>query len=139
MAEGVQKIRAWFAAPMPPASPPDPQESMLACSTIKHIALTGKCGYSARCRSLVMRAHPLALGLPLSPPIRLSLPSSSAPWQYRHHVPMESVAHDDKRWMCHKRGDGLRDASMPRTPSNLASSLDEAPMVVYDITREGQT
>mmetsp|Transcript_4230 Transcript_4230/g.11398 ORF Transcript_4230/g.11398 Transcript_4230/m.11398 type:complete len:270 (-) Transcript_4230:194-1003(-) len=37
------------------------------------------------------------------------------------------------------RGDGLRDASMPRTPSNLASSLDEAPMVVYDITREGQT
>eukprot|EP00983_Pelagomonas_calceolata_P075102 1152842-Pelagomonas_calceolata.AAC.12 len=62
MAEGVQKIRAWFAAPMPPASPPDPQ-----------------------------------------------------------------------------RGDGLRDASMPRTPSNLASSLDEAPMVVYDITREGQT
>lgn len=28
---------------------------------------------------------------------------------------------------------------MPQTPPNLTSSLDEAPIVVYDITREGQT
>jgi hypothetical protein len=41
--------------------------------------------------------------------------------------------------LCLQRGEGVRDKSMPRTTPNLTSSVDEAPMVVYDITRDGQT
>ncbi|KAF5830523.1 hypothetical protein DUNSADRAFT_14393 [Dunaliella salina] len=89
-----------------------------------------------------MPSFPAFEGLPLSTIDSLEEGDLSALNRSKAQVHEAQLCQDfeaDLLYNLGLRGDGLRDVSMPRSPPNLASSLDEAPMVVYDITREGQT